>query len=115
MSAAHVGTLLEEHLLEESLDPGADFDELLSADTADVFAVDFDVVRAYGFDLDDGKDRFRGFGAEEPPESSGDQDDTDGQDSPRSFGEVADVFSGLFAELERMTSCAGRLLNDFLA
>ena len=56
LSAADIGTLLEEHLFRGSPPPGADLDELLGADASDVFAVNFNVVGSDGLDFDYGID-----------------------------------------------------------
>ena len=61
-----VGTLGEEHLFEVALDAGADFDELLGADAAHVFAVDVDILGRDGLDLHHGQ--HHDFGARPQPE-----------------------------------------------
>ena len=115
LSAADIGSLLEEHPFEEALDPCADLDELLGADASHVFPVDLDVVRPDGFDRHNRVDRLRRFGPEHPPESSGDQNGDDCQYQPRAFGETADPAAGFPSELQRAATRAGRLLYDFLA
>ena len=115
LSAADVGTLFEEHPFEEALHPGTDLDELLGTDAADVFAVDFDVVRPDGFDLHDGIDGFRRLRAEEPPDSSGYQDGANTQNAPGPFGKTADTSSGFLAKLKGTAPGTSCLPDDFLA
>jgi hypothetical protein len=50
-----IGTLGEEHPFEVTLDAGADFDELLGANTPHILAVDIDVLRDDGLDGHDGQ------------------------------------------------------------
>lgn len=118
MPLPDVGTFGEEHLFEVALDAGADFDELLGADAANVIAIDIDVFGRYGFHRHDRQDDCGGTRPEQDDEQHRHDhkagNDSDPLASAQSYPDMGDT-GGRFFTPFRFSSCKfGFNLSNFI-